>query len=383
MRILADENIPLAPEILSACGEMTSINGRDITSAKLKGFDALLVRSITKVNANLVAGSKIKFVGTATAGTDHIDKTWLLDNRIAFADAAGSNANSVAEYVIALILQFCVEKHIPAAGKSIGIIGFGNIGSKLARMAASLGMHVLLNDPPLADAGIKNNWKKLDDLYGCDFLTIHAPLTDEGSYRTKHLFSTKNFSKLKSDCFFINAARGEIVNNNDLLEALNSGIVKYASLDVWENEPKISIPLLKKAYHTTPHIAGYSYDAKINGTIMMYRALTKHFGLKTAVDPESFRPKVESPEIRFNNSALSHEESLLKISSIAYNFKKDHINMQMMKQEKNPADQGHYFDKLRKEYPIRREFTNYSVILLNSDPELALKLSGLGFRTAS
>ncbi len=383
MRILADENIPLVHDMLSPCGEVVTIHGREISTASLKGFDALLVRSITKVNADLLTGSKIRFVGTATAGTDHIDKKWLYENEISFADATGSNANSVAEYVIALILKFCVEKGISAAGKSVGIIGIGNIGSRVALMASALGMKILLNDPPLADIGIDGDWKKLDELYQCDFLTIHVPLTKEGPYRTRHLFSAENMALLKSDLFFINAARGDIVNNADLLAALNSGKLKYSALDVWENEPRISIPLLEKVYHATPHIAGYSFDAKINGTIMLYKALKEHFEIKSALNPESFRPTVVSPEIRFDNTSLSHEESLLKITNSAHNFNKDTINMQMMRLETTPADQGRIFDKLRKEYPIRREFSNYSVRLIKSDSALTLKLNALGFRTAS
>ncbi len=381
MRILADENIPFAKQVFSLCGETKTVHGRNISSFLLNGFDALIVRSITPVNEQLLAGSSIKFVGTATTGTDHIDHDWLKKENIPFADAAGSNSISVAEFIMALIIRHAVESGFSLHKKSIGIVGVGRIGTIVSRMANSLGMKVLKNDPPLEKAGTEGDWKTLEDLFDCDFLTFHTPLTKTGSDPTFHLINEKNLSSINPKTFLINSARGPVIDNVALLKSMQKKQPEKVALDVWENEPHINFGLLKHTYHATPHIAGYSYDGKINGTIMMYNALCRVFQIPVSTEPEKWKPKIEDNLITLENKGKKDEEVLLTAITSAYDFEADHQKMMVISQLKTDEERGTLFDKLRKEYPQRREFSNYKVRLTSPDASLTAKLKGLGFMT--
>ena len=238
MKILADENIPYVAECFSSVGEVATISGRKITPDIVKDADILAVRSITKVNADLLRGSSVKFIATATIGTEHLDTDYLTNNNIAFASAPGANANSVAEYIVSAILNLADKYNFAPSDKSIGIIGVGNIGANLTRKAKALGMKVFLNDPPLQKQTHDKKYLPLSDLFGCDILTLHTPLTFDGINKTHHLADESFFNSLKDGVIFINSARGPIIDTQALKNALATGKVKTAVLDVWENEPK-------------------------------------------------------------------------------------------------------------------------------------------------
>ena len=256
MKILADINIPFVAECFSSIGEVRVVSGREITPAGVSDADVLLVRSITPVGAHLLADSKVRFVATATIGFDHIDIDFLRRNNIGFVSAPGSNANSAAEYVIAGLLEIGRKYGIDLDGKSIGIIGVGNVGSRVAEKCSALGMQIYLNDPPLQRQTGEAKYLPLKELFNCDFITLHTPLTFDGVDKTYHLADEKFFKSLKEGCVFVNASRGGVADCDALKAAIRSERLRAVVLDVWENEPNIDTELLRMVDLSTPHIAG-------------------------------------------------------------------------------------------------------------------------------
>ena len=378
MKIIADENIPYVKECFDSVGEVTTISGRKIAAEGVKDADALLVRSITKVNEKLLAGSCVKFVATATIGTEHIDQDYLSQNNIAFASAPGSNANSVAEYIVSALLRLADKYNFDPAEKSIGIIGTGNVGSKVEQKAAAMGMNVFLNDPPLARQTHKAKYVPLSDLFGCDIITLHTPLTSEGIDKTYHLADEKFFDSLKDDVIFINSSRGSVTDSRALKKALAHGKIKAAVLDVWENEPNIDIELLKMVDLVTPHIAGYSYDGKVAGTIMIYNSLCGHFGIKAEKVITDFLPKPQISQIKIDDN---QKNILLQTVSQLYDIKQDDEKLRSIA-DMPVEEQGRFFDGLRKNYRIRREFQNTEVILPKGLESTAKILAGIGFKVS-
>jgi len=260
MKIVADANIPFVKECFSSIGEVRVVGGREITPEVVADADALLVRSITPVDEKLLAGSKVRFVATATIGFDHVDIDFLGRNNIGFASAPGSNANSAAEYVIAGLLDIGQRFALDLEARSIGIVGVGNVGGRVAKKCEAMGMAVYLNDPPLKRQTGDAKYLPLEKLFDCDFITFHTPLTFEGPDKTYHLADEKFFKSLKQRCVFINASRGGVVDSSALKSDIRSGRLRAVMLDVWENEPDIDIELLKIVDLGTPHIAGHSLD---------------------------------------------------------------------------------------------------------------------------
>lgn len=374
MKIVADENIIYAGEAFSALGNVTLVPGREITRDILQGADILLVRSVTGVNENLLRNTGIGFVGTATIGRDHVDTGYLESAGISFADAAGSNADAVAEYVFTALLEIFAEREYDLSGKSIGVIGVGNIGSRVAKIATSLGMKVLKNDPPLKRLTSREDYLELDDLMECDIITLHVPLNMEGPDKTFHMFDNKRLKKLKDGVVLINASRGHIVDN----EALQSIIGEKnfsAVIDVWENEPFVSTGLLEKTIIATPHVAGYSYEGKVNGTKMIYNSLCNFLGKVPAWQPAT--PPVGNNHLSLD--ALSGMAGLRKLFSGIYDIRKD--DKQFRTVLNMPSKEGAiYFDGLRKNYLLRREFSNFSVALKNRNDETENFLKSIRFR---
>ncbi len=305
LNILVDENIPFAEKIFSKIGNVQTSHGRKIENRDLKDIDALIVRSITRVNQELLEDSAVKFVGTATIGTDHIDIEYLNKKSMGFSNASGSNANSVAEYVFAVIFHYCKTYQKKMNQLSLGVVGIGNIGSIVADRAEKLGMKVMQNDPPLElrKQGVKKEFYKLEDLMGADIITIHTPLTRTGKYSTFYLFDENILNKLGKNTLLINSARGAVVDNNYLLQMLKQNKNKNAVLDVWEGEPHINPGLLEKVYMGTPHIAGYSFDGKVNGAVMMHNKVCEHFNIDSKLDLKDIIPGVNDNTIHANVSA--------------------------------------------------------------------------------
>ncbi|MBN2137146.1 MAG: 4-phosphoerythronate dehydrogenase PdxB [Sedimentisphaerales bacterium] len=379
MKIVADANIPFVRECFSSIGEVEVMPGREITSETIADADALLVRSITPVNAALLAGSRVRFVATATIGFDHIDADYLRRHNIGFASAPGSNANSAAEYVIAALLEIAQKHHIDLEGKSIGIIGVGNVGSRVAAKCVALGMETLLNDPPLQRQTGNRKYLPIKKLLGCDFLTLHTPLTHDGPDRTYHLADEKFFASLRGTPVFMNASRGAVVDSAALSAAINAGRLRATVLDVWENEPNIDTNLLKIVDIGTPHIAGYSLDGKIAGLIMIYQAACEHFGPARSHSVEDFLPEPDVSRIAVDPNPTKHLETLVAAVESVYDIKRDDACLRGIQNTKS-GQAGIFFDNLRKEYPVRREFHNTKAVLSEPCEALANKLAGIGFK---
>lgn len=366
MKLIIDENIAFAAEAFSNFGILMLMNGRSITSEEVIDADVLIVRSITMVDENLLEQSNVKFVGTATIGTDQIDLKYLERKKIAFADAKGSNADSVAEYVFTALLTIASQKNISIKGKTIGVVGVGNIGSRIVRLAESFGLEVLKNDPPLERQGIGKNYVTFNEILKSDIITFHVPLTFKGVDKTFHLFNKDNLKKLKDETIIVNTSRGAVIDNSILPE---EAIKKRLNLilDVWEGEPLINTRLLEIAKIGTPHIAGYSLEGKINGTKMIYDALCKYLNIKPTWQPEF--PGIDLNELGLPDGELD-EKKLYQLFSSIYNIENDDLKLRWITKI-NSQKQAEYFDMLRKNYPIRREFSNYTVKL--SDKEAFFK----------
>lgn len=352
--IFVDENIPLLADSLKHCGEVTKFTGRNLTCKDLidSGCSALIVRSTTKINSGLLIGTNIKFVATATSGIDHVDVEFLKNNNINFAYAPGSNANSVAEYVLFAILKWNYLTNIELPGITIGIVGFGNIGKIIAKYSVRMGLNILVNDPPLKDEGFifpdYIKYAELDEIcWGSDIITNHVPLTYGGSYPTYKLFQN-NLNFIKPSSLFIHTSRGGVVDEKVLLSILTQNLI-YIAIDVWENEPNINTRLLEKAIIATPHIAGYSRDGKIRGVKMMADAFKNHSGLEPDYKEINKELSLYKP---MNKDTFREYGLLYNILNKSRDFDKDTKNLKEILKNKSDAD---IFDKLRKTYPSRRE----------------------------
>jgi erythronate-4-phosphate dehydrogenase len=381
VKIIADRNIPFVAECFSSMGEVKVVSGREMTAEVVRDADVLLVRSVTPVNSELLAGSKVRFVATATIGFDHVDVAYLAENEIGFASAPGSNANSAAEYVVAALLCVARKKRVDLEGKSIGIVGVGNVGSRVARKAAALGMRVYLNDPPLQRQTGDAKYLQIEALYDCDFVTFHTPLTFEGIDKTFHLADEKFFKSLKAGCVFLNTSRGGVVDSAALKAAIRAGKFGAVVLDVWENEPNIDTELLEMVDIGTPHIAGYSLDGKIAGMIMIYEAACKYFGLEPRHSIEDFLPEPSVPQLEIDPKAGTEQEIVQQAAEKIYDINRDDSDLRQVF-DRPVEERGEFFDGLRKNYSVRREFQNTQVVLQSPCKGLTEKLAGIGFRVA-
>ncbi len=372
MKVIADDKIPFLKGILESEGiEVTYLAGAKTTAEDVAAADALITRTRTKCNEALLKNSAVKFIATATIGFDHIDTDYVEKQGIHWTNAPGCNSSSVAQYLTSLLLNLAVKHNFSLAGKFLGVVGVGYVGKKVAAVGKALGMEVLLNDPPRARAEGSKNFVDLSVIaQKADIITIHVPLEFEGSDKTFHLADRDFLAQLNNQQFLINASRGEVVDNIALREALKAGNLAGAVLDVWENEPEIDLELLSLLDYATPHIAGYSTDGKANGTSMSVNALAKFFNLSERLQkwyPETVpvpeKTVIECPA----NSSL--EEKLLYVVSQSYNIADDTNRLRNTPQE---------FEKLRGNYPLRREFGIFTVV--NADKVCAEILSKLGFQ---
>jgi erythronate-4-phosphate dehydrogenase len=378
MRIVADRNIPFVQACFAHLGKVELYSGREITAAVVADADALLVRSITKVNADLLRGSQVRFVATATIGLEHIDCEYLAEQGIGFSSAPGSNANSVAEYVVAGLLAVAEKHDIQLGGKSIGIVGVGNVGKRVALKCRALGMNTVLNDPPLARQSGDAQYRPLQALGDCDFVTLHTPLTFAGPDKTHHLADKAFFASLKPGAVFFNSSRGPVHDTDALKGAILSGHLRATVLDVWEKEPTIDTDLLRSVDLATPHIAGYSFDGKVAGLIMIYEALCRHLGQAPKHRREDFLPEPEVPRIEMFLSLDDVQQSLRKTVQQVYDIRQDDANTREILTVP-PEERGACFDDLRKNYPRRREFQNTRVLIRDPQQPLGRILSGLGY----
>lgn len=359
MRIVVDENIPAA-EVFALHGEVVALPGRNLTPADVQDADALIVRSITQVNEALLAGSKVRFVGTCTIGTDHLDTNWLESQHIAWTNAPGCNARSVVEYVLGVLRTLALRKQSPLAQRCFGIVGVGEVGQRLANVLQGLGWQVLLCDPPRATGGkapavagaVGQQFVSLDDLLAqADVLCLHTPLVTEGCWPTRHLFDKAALRRLRPGSWLINAGRGPVIDNAALLRVLQERADLSVALDVWEPEPLLNPQLAQLCELATPHIAGYSLDGKIRGTELVYQAFCRHFNLGAAEALEY--PPAEIPELVVEPS-MAAEQLLLRLAGLFYDPLADDsaLRATLLGDEQSRASS---FDLLRKNYPVRRE----------------------------
>ena len=376
MNILVDENVPYGKEAFSIVGEVTTAPGRSMTPAMLAKTDALVVRSITKVNAELLTGAPVRFVGTCTIGEDHVDKAWLAEQGIAFSSAPGCNANSVGQYITAALVHLSEKHGIDLQGKRLGIVGVGNVGKRVLQKATALGLECVLNDPPLAEATGDARYRPLEELMDCDFITLHVPIEKGGRWPTYHLANADFLARMKPDAFLINSSRGPVVDNTALEAALREEHLAGAVLDVWEGEPIVRPKLMRLLDIGTPHIAGYSFDGKVNGTRQIFEALCAALDIDATWDPAPLLPTPECPEITLDAAT---EAPVYHAVKKVYDISRDDAALRKVC-EIPEADRAAFFDQLRKQYPRRREFFNTRVRLNGALPEAAAQLAGIGFQ---
>ncbi len=364
--ILMDENIRRGREAFSGFGTVRTMPGRAIRSRDLANVDVLLTRSVTPINEDLLQGTSVRFVGSATTGTDHVDREYLERAGIAFTHAPGANADSVVEYVIAALVTIAVRRSVTLEDRTIGIIGCGQIGGRLLRRLPALGMEVLANDPPLARAaeaeGRPHEFVGLDRLLaGADMVTLHTPLTTGGPYPTYHLLADEQFEAMKDDAWLINTCRGSVVDNRALLSALAENRLDAAVLDVWEGEPTPNSDLIEACELASPHIAGYSYDGKIGGTIMLYEALEEFLGTDGGW---AYRKELQLDEERSAQLEIPDETEetiwLHRLVEQMYDITADDRRLRTML-DLSDEECAAYFEELRRTYPRRRSFSKFSV----------------------
>ena len=363
MKIVADENIPLVEAFFSRLGEVVRLPGRTMTAADVRDADALIVRSVTKVNAALLAGSKVKFVGTCTIGVDHLDQDFLQSNAIAWSSAPGCNANSVVEFVYAALCHLDIN-WLPVR---FGIIGCGNVGGLLYKRLKAQGVDVRCYDPNLTLAQ-NPDLTSLEEVLACDVISMHTPLVTTGLHPSFHLLGHHELRQLKSGAVLINCGRGPVIDNQALFDVLNGRDDLHVVLDVWEPEPDISLELLDKVLLGSPHIAGYSYDGKLNGTEMIYQALCRHLDQQPQSSLGELVPPLANNQLRIdecidqNNNIFHIVKALIKQ---VYDIAADDARLRALARQAIAGQIifGEGFDGLRKYYPVRREFHNYQVHL--------------------
>lgn len=376
--ILADENIPFAQEAFSTLGSVKLVNGRTLCADDVKHADMLIVRSVTRVDRSLLESSDAAFIGTCTIGTDHVDIEYLESRGIGFTGAPGCNANSVSEYICAVLLETAADRGFSLTGRVLGIVGAGNVGSKVEEKARTLGMDVILNDPPLRDKTGDRGYRPIDEIFDADIISMHVPLTAEGDYPTYHMADERFFKRMGEGRGFINSSRGSVTDSKALFEKLERGEFLFCACDVWENEPSIDPEIADQTDICTPHIAGYSFEGKVNGTYMIYSAACDYFN----TDPE-WRYEHVLGEKREYQVQLSgnFEENMLEAVRCNYSIRDDDLDLRQALQSE---DIGSSFDSLRKNYRTRREFT-HSVLACPGSAEQSHRdtLEQLGFEVVT
>ncbi len=349
LSILADENMPLVDELFADFAWIERKAGRDISTKDLMDTDILLVRSITQVNQALLENTPVKFVGSATIGTDHIDQQYLAANDIQFAYAPGCNAQAVAEYVLTAIAYWAHKHKYDLHTISIGIIGAGNVGTRLSQLLEHLGIRYLFNDPPLEANAAPGDFVDIEAIQQCEVVTCHVPLNHGGDYPTYHLLDETFLSKMKKGSLLINTARGAVLDNQAALKVLNQDKAIDFVLDVWEGEPEPNVELLEKTLIATPHIAGYSLEGKIRGTYMLYQQIRQWLSKEALIKLESKLP--HSLSWQKPRYLADLHDSLVPF----YDIQEDDTALKAVANKDN-LQLATDFDALRKNYKNRLEY---------------------------
>ncbi|MBR4843128.1 MAG: 4-phosphoerythronate dehydrogenase PdxB [Bacteroidaceae bacterium] len=360
MKIVCDNKIPFLKGALEPYAQVVYLPGSETTADVVRDADAIITRTRTKCNESLLKGSKVKMIATATIGYDHIDTKWCESNGIEWTNAPGCNSWSVQQYIGSLLVTMSRELGFFCKQKTLGVVGVGNVGSKVARIGALLGFKVLLCDPPRARREGTAGFVTLDEIITqSDIITCHVPLQRSGEDCTFHMIDAARLASMRRDQILINSSRGEVVDCNALKAALKNGAIRAASLDVWENEPDIDRELLSLLFTGTPHIAGYSLDGKANGTMMSVQAIGRKFDLPCSDWTVTVIPLPLQPvEFTLDAAGKTPQEVLADAILYTYRIKDDDARLR--------ADTGS-FERQRADYPVRREFTAFTVTLTNDD----------------
>ncbi|KJH82684.1 MULTISPECIES: 4-phosphoerythronate dehydrogenase PdxB [Pseudomonadaceae] len=376
MRILADENIPLVEAFFAEHGEIRRMPGRSINRAALEQAEVLLVRSVTRVDRELLEGSAVRFVGTCTIGTDHLDVDYFEEAGIDWASAPGCNARGVVDYVLGSLLALAEGEGVSLSDRRYGVVGAGEVGGRLVKVLRGLGWDVRVCDPPRQAREI-GEFVGLDEiLEECDVISLHTPLTLEGEHSTFHLFDSARLSQLRPGAWLINAARGAVVDNAALRELLAQRPDTQAVLDVWEGEPQVDVELAELCWIATPHIAGYSLDGKLRGTAQIYQAFCASRGLEPKVALSELMPVTPLRGLLFDASA-EPGDVLATICRAIYDPRRDDAAFRRSLCE-GEEQRRIGFDQLRKQYPQRREIDSLQIQISSSQPQLEQLVGALG-----
>ncbi len=379
MKIVADIAIPFLQHFFPPLGDITAIDGRDIGPAHVRDADVLLVRTVTRVNEALLTGSRVRFVGSPTSGTDHLDIAWLERAGIGWAAAPGCNARSVAEYVLSALLVLTESAGRTLDGMRAGIIGCGHVGSEVARILRGIGVECVLHDPPLQAAAGGAQYQSLSAALDADIVTLHVPLVRSGTFATAGLVDATFLDSVNPEAILINTARGEVVDETALLGALRTRPGLRAIIDVWTNEPAVNSGLLQAVDIATPHIAGYSTDGRLRASAVIADALCRFNG---AQQHEALPPALPDPGVPVVQIAPGMDRmtavQLAVLSS--YDVRSDAIVLRRLAPG-DAAALARGFSEARNTYPLRREFSAHSVRLPPGTlPDTRTALDALGFQ---
>ncbi len=371
MKIIIDDKIPYIRGAFEKVAEVVYLPGNKTTSEVVKDADAIITRTRTICNEKLLAGSAVKFIATATIGFDHIDTDYCEKAGIQWTNAPGCNAESVNQYIASALFSWSLKNRTELAEKTIGIVGVGQVGSRVAKTCETIGMKVLMNDPPRERAegsGIFTDLKTIQQ--EADIITFHVPLNMTGEDATFHMANTEFLAGLKKQPLLINSCRGEVFYSEAVKQAHKSGLVSGLVIDCWENEPDLDLELLKMADLGTPHIAGYSKDGKANGTMMSVQAVSLFFNLSLDDWKPSGVEPPENPVIRIDGNQRREYSILAEVILSNYDIENDDNKLR--------SDTS-LFEKIRGDYPVRREFGSFTVVAENVKEETLEKLRKLGF----
>lgn len=371
LKIVADSKIPFLAGALEKFAEVEYISGSSFTPSKVKNADALIVRTRTKCNEDLLKGSSVKFIASATIGYDHIDTHYCKANGIEWTNAPGCNSGSVKQYVASALAQIISIKNCQFSHITLGVIGAGNVGSKVIALANHLGIKTLVSDPPRASIEVTEQFSSIEQiLQDADVITTHVPLTYSGVNKTYHMVDDQFLRKMKSGAWIINTSRGEVIETDALIQALESQHLANAIIDVWENEPTINRHLLNLVHIGTPHIAGYSVNGKALGTAMSVRAISKFFNLGIDHWQPANLPSASPDKLHFECRNKSKEEIFTELCQFSYNILTDSNNL-------NRSPQS--FEMFRENYPARFEPEHLKIVLSGKNTQTVGFITGLGF----
>ncbi len=378
MKIVCDNKIPFLRGVFEPWAEVVYLPGNETTPEVVRDADAIITRTRTRCNAALLAGSSVKVIATATIGFDHIDTAWCEANGILWRNAPGCNSWSVKQYVSAVLCSLARRHKLQLDAMTLGVVGVGNVGGKVAEAAALLGMRVLLCDPPREraisswPAVTDNPFVSLDTICReSDIVTLHVPLSREGKDATWHLFDAARIAKMRPGQFLINSSRGPVVDNAALQAALQAKTLRGAVLDVWEGEPDPAHGLMDLLDIATPHIAGYSADGKANGTMTSVQTVASALGLPLTDWRPAGLPTPKQPlAFSLDAAGKSRQEVLSEAILYTYDVLADDCVLRAHPER---------FEQLRGDYPVRREPTAFTVTLRGGTREAAETLTALGF----